>query len=100
METLVLAFHLSSALTLALITASRLLNGASLGSRSMCSRHKCTGKREPRPLWDGEEPGVTSASHRRLNAHFASVSPSPNGGEPGTDPSSSRDVGKTPVNVP
>lgn len=37
---LVLACHLSSALTLALITASPLANAASLGLRSMCSRHK------------------------------------------------------------
>lgn len=50
---LVLAFHLSSALTLALITASRLLNGASLGCRSMCSRHKCR----------DFAPGNTSRSH-------------------------------------
>lgn len=39
-ERLVLACHLSSALTLALITASPLANAASLGRRSMCSRHK------------------------------------------------------------
>lgn len=39
-ERLVLACHLSSALTLALITASPLANAASLGLRSMCSRHK------------------------------------------------------------
>lgn len=37
---LVLTCHLSSALTLALITASPLANAASLGLRSMCSRHK------------------------------------------------------------
>ncbi|KAK2904561.1 hypothetical protein Q8A73_011218 [Channa argus] len=39
-ERLVLACHLSPALTLALITASPLANAASLGLRSMCSRHK------------------------------------------------------------
>lgn len=39
-ERLVLACHLSSTLTLALITASPLANAASLGRRSMCSRHK------------------------------------------------------------
>lgn len=39
-ERLVLACHLSSALTLALITAPPLANAASLGRRSMCSRHK------------------------------------------------------------
>lgn len=39
-ERLVLACHLSSALTLALITASLLANAASLARRSVCSRHK------------------------------------------------------------
>lgn len=39
-ERLVLACHLSSALTLALITAPPLANAASLGRWSMCSRHK------------------------------------------------------------
>lgn len=74
---LVLAFHLSSALTLALITASRLLNGASLGRRSMCSRHKCRDVAPGNGSWSHsgmrEESGVTSDSHQWLNAHFASV---------------------------
>lgn len=39
-ERLVLACHLSSPLTLALITASLLANAASLARRSVCSRHK------------------------------------------------------------
>lgn len=53
-ERLVLACHLSSALTLALITASPLANAASLGRRSMCSRHKRSREFAP---------GNTSSSH-------------------------------------
>lgn len=56
-ERLVLACHLSSALTLALITAPPLANAASLGRRSMCSRHKR--RRE-------FTPGNVSSSHNGI----------------------------------
>ena len=79
---LVLACHLSSALTLALITASPLANAASLGRRSMCSRHKhgrevCTRKTRARAIMrSGNLSGAKGNSHQRLNAHFAFLSPS------------------------
>lgn len=75
---LVFACHLSSSLTLGLITASPLANAPSLGTGSMCNLHKrweiCTKTLAGAIMGSENLSGAKGNSHSQLNAHFAFLS--------------------------
>lgn len=79
-QTLAFTRHLSCILTLPLITATPLANARSLGTGSMCNRHKrreiCAEILLAGAVMGSENlSGAKGNSHSQLNAHFASLLP-------------------------